>query len=74
MEHYYKGDKVEVTAEVGDNRQYKGRHGTVVSDAAIPGMDGYYYVCLEICHIFIHGDMLKLIDRAPAGGGASGAP
>ena len=74
MEHYYKGDKVEVTAEIGDNRQYKGRHGTVVSDGVIPGNDGYYYVRLEICHIFIHGDMLKLIERAPAGGGASGAP
>ena len=73
-EKFYKGDEVEVTAEVGDNRQYKGRHGTVLSDAAIPGMAGYYYVRLEICHIFIHGGMLKLIERAPAGGGASGAP
>ena len=73
-EVYYKGDKVEVTAEVGDNRQYKGRHGTVVSDGVIPGNDGYYFVCLELCHIFIHGDMLKLIKRAPAAGGASGAP
>ena len=71
---YYKGDEVEVTAKLGDNRQYKGSHGTVVSDGVIPGKDGYYFVCLEMCHIFIHGGMLKLIKRAPAAGGASGAP
>ena len=69
-EVYYKGDEVEVTAEYGDNRQYKGLHGTVCSDGVVPRSGGYYYVRLEICHIVIRGDMLKLIKRAP---GASGA-
>ena len=79
-EVYYKGDKVEVTAEVGDNRQYKGRHGTVVSDGVIRDphnkqiSGGNYYVRLDICHIAIRGDMLEPIKPASGASGASGAP
>ena len=72
---YYKGDEVEVTAEYGDNRQYKGRRGTVCSEGAFACLEGnYYYVRLDCCHIFIHGDMLELIKRASGASGASGAP
>ena len=34
----------------------------------------FYYVCVDMCHIVIRGEELKLIKRAPAAGGAAGAP